>query len=328
MGADHAKALKRAVTFAADVYVSNIEFEDGAPADGGAGRTPICSTLCELDAAFEASVHGLHSARFFFKQGLRRLIEAELSERRGACGLPGTIMPEVPTAVLQHLRKPLPALLRAYINQVADVLRGAAEAAISRELQAFPAMKARLLEAAGKLCDKRAAEAHATAKHLLTWECVVHTSNHYYMDTVNSVRQAIGAAATGAATTSSCPVDEHTVKRLKTAYSSNEAQKVVDMQIELFAYWKMMKKRLIDYAQLSARSILILQPLETLLRSHLQAEIESAAASPGLVATMCADTQRQLKFERASARQAKLKDAVRAIADARKSLGMAGDYKV
>lgn len=58
---------------------------------------------------------------------------------------------------------------------------------------------------------------------------------------------------------------------------SNEEQKLLDLQIELFAYWEVIKKRLIDYLQLAARAELAVLPIQEHLKPKM---IERVLASP------------------------------------------------
>ena len=58
---------------------------------------------------------------------------------------------------------------------------------------------------------------------------------------------------------------------------SNEEQKLLDLQIELFAYWEVIKKRLVDYLQLAARAELAVLPIQDHLKPKM---IERVLASP------------------------------------------------
>ena len=62
---------------------------------------------------------------------------------------------------------------------------------------------------------------------------------------------------------------------------SNEEQKYLDLQIEIFAYWKTMKKRLIDYVHLATRSILVKLPIETELIAAIQLQMEQQSTDAG-----------------------------------------------
>uniref|UniRef100_A0A7S4RSD6 Uncharacterized protein n=2 Tax=Ditylum brightwellii TaxID=49249 RepID=A0A7S4RSD6_9STRA len=46
---------------------------------------------------------------------------------------------------------------------------------------------------------------------------------------------------------------------------SNDDQKLIDTQIEIFAYWKLMKKRFADNIIMSTYSVLVKKPIYTLL---------------------------------------------------------------
>jgi hypothetical protein len=50
---------------------------------------------------------------------------------------------------------------------------------------------------------------------------------------------------------------------------SNEEQRLIDMQIEIFAYWKLMKKRYVDYIIMSTYSELVNKPINETLKTSL-----------------------------------------------------------
>ena len=84
------------------------------------------------------------------------------------------------------------------------------------------------------------------------------------MDTVNSIRSSVYGNED----------DEkpHYFRHLTAesiAAMSNEDQKLVDLQIEVFACWKLMKKRLIDYVLLSTQGELVNTPIHKKLKSAM-----------------------------------------------------------
>jgi hypothetical protein len=174
------------------------------------------------------------------------MIEGELAHRQGAQGLPGTIMPDVALTVLGQMRRGIPAVLAKYADTVARVAREAIVDEIGCEFDGFPSMRRLLVAEAERVCDEQLAATRAHYDNLLKWEAVVRTSNHYYMTTVTKVRAAIAAAATrkeqsspgmwGAAAWSHTSISFEDAARLAGGTDlSNEKQKAIDMQIELFA---------------------------------------------------------------------------------------------
>ena len=89
--------------------------------------------------------------------------------------------------------------------------------------------------------DLQTGRAHVAVEHIMLWEDQVHTSNHYYVDTVAKVRESINDVNFVSDEASYVTTGE--AERMRTAIS-NEQQNFVEMQIQLFARWKVMKKRL------------------------------------------------------------------------------------
>ena len=311
-----ARKLNHPVTFTADIFVGDVERAD-ADADAPSADT-ICAGVATLDKSLERDLNGLYPRRYFFKPQLRQVIEAEMKHRQGAAsGMPGAIMPEVAVAVLEQLRKPVLALLKRHIDAVATTIRAAVTAEIEDAMAAFPRLCDRLLATVDSMFDAQRARAHASAEDIMLWEQQVHTSNHYYMDTVTKLRESINDEDFVADDTSMILTTD--AERMRTAIS-NQQQNLVDMQIQLFAYWKVMKKRLLDYVQMATRSVLVAVPLRTLLHKRLQAEVEAAARSPGLVVLMAPDPQRQQRYETAKARQVQLTKAAAEMKAARSGI--------
>ena len=303
------------VTFTAEIFVAKIEREH---VEAAATLDSICAVLAQLDGSLERDLNGLYSNRYFFKPQLRKVIEAEMQHRRGATsGMPGAIMPEVAVAVLEQLRKPVLAILKSHVDAVATSIRSTVTAEISHGFETFPRLRDRLLAGVDVMFDVQTGRARAAVEDIMLWEDQAHTSNHYYMDTVAKVRESINDVKFVSDKASYVTTGE--AKRMRTAIS-NEQQNLVEMQIQLFAYWKVMKKRLLDYVQMATRSALVGVPLRSLLHRRLQSEVEAAAGSPGLVALMAPDACRQQRYSLAKARQAQLSKAAAEMKAARSEI--------
>jgi hypothetical protein len=73
---------------------------------------------------------------------------------------------------------------------------------------------------------------------ILEWEELVCSSNHYFIDTVQSIRSII------ADTKNDRPFYLKHLTEASMKLMSNKDQRIVDIQIEIFSYWKLMKKLL------------------------------------------------------------------------------------
>lgn len=78
----------------------------------------------------------------------------------------------------------------------------------------------------------------------------IFTINHYYMDTVNKIKVGLANARATKGSREPAPtriaVNDQLVDFSALVGISNEAQAAIDMQICLFAYWKVLHKRLCD----------------------------------------------------------------------------------
>ena len=64
----------------------------------------------------------------------------------------------------------------------------------------------------------------------------------------------------------------------------------VDMQIEIFAYWKLMKKRLVDYVIMSTQSELVSKPFSKMLKPALM-EVTMAQGDDEIIRLLDSDPQ-------------------------------------
>lgn len=213
---------------------------------------------------------------------------------------------------------PLPlhtiALLQIFLEHVSRQ-HGLALRALDRTLgevfRPFPELLRVLAGPARQVLARQRAAAEQRVREMLQWEQELTTQNHYFTVTVQKLRQALmpkrygedaGAAAglvsgssgesKGAdAATEGIIRDElgklvHGQTVTDFAQLSIEEARAVDLQIEIFAYWKTMRKRLVDYVALCCRGLLLRAPLDELLPAVLQEELERVAGSPGLLPLM------------------------------------------
>jgi hypothetical protein len=83
------------------------------------------------------------------------------------------------------------------------------------------------------------------------------------MDTVQSIRASISS------TSEEKPSYLQHLTDAGIREMSNDEQRLVDMQIEIFAYWKLMKKRYVDYIIMSTYSELVNKPINETLKTSL-----------------------------------------------------------
>jgi len=280
---------KGALSFYASVYVSSVDVDDK--------RTLFCAALNKLDEQLRDNIDKAHPARMFFSKEFGRKLEMAASSRRGSCGMPGSINQEVPLGVLHDLRKKLPSIVEQHVTVASTVastkLQSIIDAAV--EFKAHPRLVRLMQTTAAGLVEQLTISARRESERLMQYEdAEAHTSNHYYMDIVQQLRKDILADNEAKTVWSKKPafLDGLDFSSLKT--KSNAEQEIVDLQIKTFAYWKVMKKRLVDYLQLVTRYNLSAQLIE-----QLKPALMRAIAGEGDLATLMAPDE-SLARERSS----------------------------
>jgi hypothetical protein len=237
-------------------------------ATGAKGAKMLCARLGDHNAHFGKSVASLHPDSFFASNVFRGILRMEASARQGGAGLPGTIAPEVPEGVIRMLQEKLPECIRSHTEAVHRETSDAVATSIARFVDgtAHPKLLRVLRSTTERTMDDQLAVAKKGCDKLLLWEDELHTSNHYFMTTVQNMREGkFPASIAGAAR----HIAVAAVKQL-----SNEEQQLVDLQHGCLAYWKTVKKRLIDMVQMAVASELSTVPIEKLLKPAMMATLE------------------------------------------------------
>ena len=263
--------LKQALTFRASVYVSSVS-------TGGAAEQLLCATLNELDEELCIRIDEAHKPRTFFSKEFGRKIEREARARQGSCGMPGSINQEVPIGILKDLREKLPCIVDDHVKAVSLVADNKLKSIIDMfvDVEAHPRLSRLLMATAVDLVGKQSEVARVQTAQLLMYEdAEAHTCNHYYMDVVQQLRKDILQDVEAEEVWKKKPEYLEGLNFSSLKKKTNAEQEIVDMQIKTFAYWKMMKKRLVDYLQLATRFNLSSQLVEQ-LKPTLMRAIEEA----------------------------------------------------
>lgn len=318
-----ANSIKKNIRFSATVFICSVKT---VPTDDSktAQENMLCASIFAEDSKFGEKVQRLYPNSYFFSTTFRKIIEREVKMRQGAIGLPGTILPEPAVAVLARLRSRLPALVQGYVEAVAELVEGRSCRTLGPLFSEFPLVALLVKTASNALFERKKKDALAMTANLLQWEDTVHTHNHYYMATVQALRKKLLVSEEkDDEETPVVPavVNDEFAFLTKHASSlgklSNEEQKYLDLQIEIFAYWKTMKKRLIDYVHLATRSILVKLPIETELSAAIQLQMEQQSTDAGgFNMLMAPDATRRRKIEHTRARLHALQKAQRLLKQA------------
>eukprot|EP00928_Gymnodinium_smaydae_P063781 TRINITY_DN47275_c0_g1_i1.p1 TRINITY_DN47275_c0_g1~~TRINITY_DN47275_c0_g1_i1.p1 ORF type:complete len:384 (+),score=48.79 TRINITY_DN47275_c0_g1_i1:127-1152(+) len=312
LDASQAKKQKQ-VSFYAHVHVKSIKRTRGMSKD-----KLLCAAVHEQNKAFTAGVNKLFSSRYIFSTTLRRELEAQFRERSGALGLPGSLVPEPALIVLKRMRATLDAVVTTHVEAVKHVVSEAWIRSISKAFGEFPSLYAVVKSNVENALNTQVQLAREAVKSILAWEeSCVFTENHYFMDTVQSLRKALlsGERILELPDEFSCLGDD-AVRKLRSL--SNEEQRIVDVQIEIFAYWKVMKKRFIDYVAMACQHEMVRKPLKGMFAQAIQSAVEDACAgSDGLVQLMAPTESKRFKLEQMTTRLkalSKAKDLLRSQA--------------
>ena len=274
--AAEAKKLTGNVELAVSAYVANVTWEDGEEPEDASVKL-LCATLNDLDEDFKSDVDGIHRDRSFFSSAFANKLENEARSRRGAAGLPGAIAPEVPIGILSDLRKKLTPLVEKHVGAVSDAVLTKIEHVIDScvDDQAHPKFHTLLRQSASALVVECGEAAKRDCARLLAYEnAQIHTSNHYYMDIVQDLRREILADTDAEPIFAKRPYLKNlNFEALKK--KGNHEQEIIDLQIKTFAYWKTLKKRLVDYVQMAARCNLSTELIDEKLKPALVTSTES-----------------------------------------------------
>ena len=225
----------------------------------------LCAQLNKLQDDFISSLNKLYSNHYFFSSNFRKKIQHEVSACRGGFGLPGAVGPHVPVDILKTLRQKLPIVVAVYREGVQKAVLQKVDKLVERHFESklYPNLNVLIINSCNSLVTEQASILVRQHGFILEWEESVCSSNHYFMHTVQSIRSII------ANTENDKPSYLKHLSEASIKLMSNEDQRIVDMQIEIFAYWKLIKKRLADYMIMSTHSVMVHKPINIMLKPAL-----------------------------------------------------------
>ena len=272
-------------------------------ADASEGNSEmLCATLKRHDDKVSKELDSVCSHRFLLSSAFRKSLNERVAARQGCAGLPGTVSQDVPLDALKDLMAKLPAVFERHYSSVFDTVMSATESAIKYVLPncQFPLLEEVLKRKASAILTEQKSIMEKTIKQILRWEENIHTSNHYYMSTVQSVRESLFSNPQASATNDGADeilangardkfVGMMDLTAEKVKLMSNFDQEVVDLQIKVFAYWKTMKKRLLDYVQMATRTELAVEPICKMFCAGFREAIEEQAQLKSMSALLLPD---------------------------------------
>jgi len=228
----------------------------------------LCASLNNLQGSLTSDMDSLYSNKYFFSKPFRTSLAHKVSACRGGIGLPGAISQHVPVNILKDLSKKIPDVVSNYRKSVVSACNDKMNEVVMLNVDQTQYRKLHdlIIMECTNILEKHSSTLSEQHDLILDFESSIVSSNHYFMDTVNSVRKDLSDS------------DEDRplyLKKLSTsiiAAMSNEDQRLVDMQIEIFAYWKLMKKRLIDYIIMATTSCLV----DKLIKDQLKVSLLEA----------------------------------------------------
>jgi len=280
MGAEMGK-LKGAYILRATIFVKQYTADEGSLL-----KRLWCATINELDTGLVTAVDKVHANRKFFSKEFGMKLGAAARARSGSNCMPGAINHEVPIEILRDLRKGLPSVAQRYVTVFSEVTDEKVKDIIGSSVDSkmHPKLMRLMLATASSVLEHHTELALKESGRMLQWEDrVTHTSNHYYMDIVQQLRREILKDDQSEEVWMTKPPYLKHLDFSKLSKQSNAEQELVDLQIKTFAYWKMMKKRLVDYLQLSTRANLSADFVDA-LRKAFRESIEHASDMTALMA--------------------------------------------
>ena len=260
----------------------------------------LCALLKKNDDILAKDLDAVCSNRFLLSSSFRSSLSKRAAERQGCAGLPGTVSQEVPLNAIRDLLGKLPPIFERHCTSVHSTVLTAVIGTLGDIVpkDKFPRLEKVLKDMATEIMAEQRKATTKTLKQILRWEENVHTSNHYYMSTVQSIRGSLfdSPSAAESEANDNKVADESfadqardrsvqmmglCAKRVK--LMSNVEQEVVDLQIKVFAYWKTMKKRILDYVQMAARSDLAVEPICNMFCTGFREAIEKHSSMSALM---------------------------------------------
>ena len=268
------------VTVACNVFVEKITLQEHVGPN--IESSLLCSRLADLHDEFTTDVDKLYSNHYFFSTAFRKSLAREVSATRGGIGLPGTVSPHISAGALQKLSGKLHIPINTFRTKVFGECKRTTEAIIDKYVDhaVFPRLHCLLVEETHELIGTKNKKLESRHKEILEWQSVMATTNHYFMGTVQSIRSRLFNSNSDDDEPAEDDYDYDCSTHEQLSYlgkltpsvirqMSNEEQKLVDEQIAIFAYWKVLKKVLVDIVIQSTQFELVADPINKKLKPLL-----------------------------------------------------------
>lgn len=303
----------------------------------------FCATIHSLDKEFSSKVHGMYPDYHFFTDAFANLLQKEMTARQTSSIFQDQT--ETGMAVLHKLRVTLVPELNSYIDSMAHEVREFLAHNVHESFAEFPNLLVIAQDTIEQLMEKQEKLTEQLVQDYVNLEeKSTHTQSLYYKQIVTTlysllmvkpeeeVKPHIASVAPAgkknvkkspqqepAATPPQSPIMRLSIpaeyeflrpkiQKIRTLQQkSSDKQRILNLQIELYAYWKVMSLRVNDYIEMVARHHLIRDPFEDLIIWELQKNVLDQRGK--LVPLMAFDESRLRQIELKKTRLERLQKA-------------------
>lgn len=263
----------------------------------------FCARIHCLDKEFSSKVHGMYPDYHFFTDAFSNLLQKEMTARQTSSIFQD--QSEAGMAVLHKLRVTIVPELNSYIDSMAHEVREFLAHNIHESFSEFPNLLVIAQDTIEQLMQK---QENLTEQLVQDYVNLEEKSNHtqslYYKQIVNTLysllmvkpEEAPVAPADGKKNVKKSPQHQPAtppqslmmklsipaeyeflrpkIQKIRILQQkSSDKQRILNLQIELYAYWKVMSLRVNDYIEMVARHHLIRDPFEDLIIWELQKNV-------------------------------------------------------
>lgn len=262
-----AKSLQGQIAFRLDISITK---ENGSVHKE---LNHLCGKLAKLESEFTSDINSIYSDQYMFSEAFRKSLKHQVTLYHGRIDLSSSITSFIALNVLKHLCKNFFKCIdkfreNIYRTSYATVIKGLKAVVDQKQ---YSGLYSLFEDIAKKVMRHHLDIAKNNHTYLLSLEEEIDPSNSFFKDTVKSIRSHVfGLVIEQGISKPSYLLDLTPTVIQK---MNEEDKTLIDLQIEIFAYWKLIKMTTVHNIIRATRSEIVTKVFSKSLKACLWEEV-------------------------------------------------------
>eukprot|EP01135_Chromosphaera_perkinsii_P004520 Nk52_evm14s287 gene=Nk52_evmTU14s287 len=216
--------------------------------------------------AFTKTMSSLYDDAYFFQKSYAEFIKVQMAKYCGEDVFPSDIEHQAGRVLVKHLLIPLPGLIKGLLEKVNNDISEATTQLFESVFNGYPVALRAVLQITETVLAEANTRLEDALEDTLEFEMTLFTENdHYFRATMKKIEEALDLTDDEGEMPPilfiKASTDILNLKKLGILKSSKnrsvKEERVFKLQVKLYSYWKVVRKRLVDWILMCVRSHLI-----------------------------------------------------------------------